>query len=659
MPKSSDALERLRKRVDENRLKEKAIEKPKTSLAMKQSTQAVNDLKKISKRLVERSNLIDQILDENRKENVVESSAATYKEHSSAASFVSSNSVNLISDKNNIVESSAVTYSVNSSIASNVFSSSASQIPLNSDVIIKPNTSAQKSDASSDATNVDLSNNDSFASVSSANSAVNNSVSDDKLLKSTRVDSQLNNEDNPNVSQISSANNLDVNHASNENSSLSSSQDQDSVNTSSDELDNHDKNTTIKTDQGPQSLADTLITDGGPKLKVDPPVIEKSEPLDKLKQDEKAARDFQSRYLGISPEDEEKQEKTADVLKKIAEKAKGDPKKAGKYVKLPDVDSKKNHVQEAKDKAKIEGEEMRKKKQDNPLDHMSDYVTFGKPKNNNDNSKSNEDLDNKSKSKRTDESKDKKKKSKSSNSKLKRAGIAGAAAAAFLAGSIGVGYIWSKADSPKQVKSTPKPAVKNSSVKLKGVEPSTKSSNKKDKLTDFKPAKKQSSKTSVKKQSNQPEIESSDANTSKSEKAVQQKLNNGAKATKQPYRITTSEIGGGYIQGVVTYYPKDSTKTYNDYSITAPKKPGSGTDDAKSRQIERKLKSSLPKVNKTINVKDKSKVTMRTYKQGDGTYNTILLYDKVPFAFVKTDKNNKMINNVTTYYIQKVAKGEE
>lgn len=657
MPKSSDALERLRKRVDENRLKEKAIEKPKTSLAMKQSTQAVDDLKKISKRLVERSNLIDQILDENRKENVAESSAAVYNEPSSAASFVSSNSANLISDKNNIVESSAVTYSGNLSIASNVFSSSASQIPLNSDVIIKPNTSAQKSDLTSSA--IDVANNDSFTSVSSANSAVNDPVSDDKLLKSTLVDSQLNNEDNSNVSQVSSANNLDVNYASNENSSLSSSQDHVSLNTSSDELDNHDKNTTIKTDQGPQSLADTLITDGGPKLKVNPPVIEKSESLDKLKQDEKAARDFQSRYLGISPEDEEKQEKTADVLKKIAEKAKSDPKKAGKYVKLPDVDSKKNHVQEAKDKAKIEGEEMRKKKQDNPLDHMSDYVTFGKPKNNNDNSKSNEDLDNKSKSKRTDKSKDKKKKSKSSNSKLKRAGIAGAAAAAFLAGSIGVGYIWSKADSPKQVKSTPKQAVKNSSVKLNGVEPSTKSSNKKDKLTDFKPAKKQSSKTSSKKQSNQPEIESSDANTSKSEKAVQQKLNNGAKATKQPYRITTSEIGGGYIQGVVTYYPKDSTKTYNDYSITAPKKPGSGTDDAKSRQIERKLKSSLPKVNKTINVKDKSKVTMRTYKQGDGTYNTILLYDKVPFAFVKTDKNNKMINNVTTYYIQKVAKGED
>lgn len=87
-------------------------------------------------------------------------------------------------------------------------------------------------------------------------------------------------------------------------------------------------------------------------------------------------------------------------------------------------------------------------------------------------------------------------------------------------------------------------------------------------------------------------------------------------------------------------------------SITAPDKPLATTADDKTNKIEYKLKTSLPTINKTITVIDASKVTMATYKQND-SYNTILMYDGQPFGYVTTDKDDNMVNNVTTYYIQK------
>lgn len=137
---------------------------------------------------------------------------------------------------------------------------------------------------------------------------------------------------------------------------------------------------------------------------------------------------------------------------------------------------------------------------------------------------------------------------------------------------------------------------------------------------------------------------------------VKDKLKSSAKVTGQPYKVKTTALGGGYTLGVITYYPDDSAKTYMDFSITAPSKPDAPTTDDKAQKIEKDLKSSLPTINKTITVIDGSKVTMATYKQSDDTYQTILMYDKQPFGFVSTDKDGNMVNNVTTYYIQKVQK---
>lgn len=138
--------------------------------------------------------------------------------------------------------------------------------------------------------------------------------------------------------------------------------------------------------------------------------------------------------------------------------------------------------------------------------------------------------------------------------------------------------------------------------------------------------------------------------------AVKEKLTATAKATSQPYMVQVTALGGGYTMGVITYYPNDTTKTYMDYSITAPKTPEAVTDDKKAQDINKKLSSSLPTINKTITVIDSSKVSMNTYKQSDGSYHTILLYDNKPFGFVTTKADGSMINNVTTYYIQTVQK---
>lgn len=119
--------------------------------------------------------------------------------------------------------------------------------------------------------------------------------------------------------------------------------------------------------------------------------------------------------------------------------------------------------------------------------------------------------------------------------------------------------------------------------------------------------------------------------------------------------VEVSQIGGGYLLGAVTYYPNDATKSYVDYSITKPEKTNELVSDETSEKIEKALKEKLPTINDTLKIKDKSKLTMETYKLDDGTYSTVLLYDKKPFAYVTSDAELNMVNHATTYYVKDVA----
>ena len=119
--------------------------------------------------------------------------------------------------------------------------------------------------------------------------------------------------------------------------------------------------------------------------------------------------------------------------------------------------------------------------------------------------------------------------------------------------------------------------------------------------------------------------------------------------------VEVSQIGGGYLLGAVTYYPNDTTKSYVDYSITKPEKTSELVSDEISAKIEKALKEKLPTINDTLKIKDKSKLSMETYKLDDGTYSTILLYDKKPFAYVTSDAELNMVNHATTYYVKDVA----
>ena len=119
--------------------------------------------------------------------------------------------------------------------------------------------------------------------------------------------------------------------------------------------------------------------------------------------------------------------------------------------------------------------------------------------------------------------------------------------------------------------------------------------------------------------------------------------------------VEVSQIGGGYLLGAVTYYPNDATKSYVDYSITKPEKTSELVSDEISEKIEKALKEKLPTINDTLKIKDKSKLTMETYKLDDGTYSTVLLYDKKPFAYVTSDAELNMVNHATTYYVKDVA----
>lgn len=143
-------------------------------------------------------------------------------------------------------------------------------------------------------------------------------------------------------------------------------------------------------------------------------------------------------------------------------------------------------------------------------------------------------------------------------------------------------------------------------------------------------------------------------NTSEKDK-LQNKLEDSVKSINTPTKVATEELFGGYILGSTTYYPDDPQKLYIDFTIKAPKEKQPQADDETALKILKTLKSTLPKINDTIEVKDKSKVTMEIYKQ-KSEYQTILLYDGIPFAYVSTDKDLVSTNHVTGEYISKVAK---
>ena len=151
---------------------------------------------------------------------------------------------------------------------------------------------------------------------------------------------------------------------------------------------------------------------------------------------------------------------------------------------------------------------------------------------------------------------------------------------------------------------------------------------------------------------------SSTSSSSKSlsyEDALKEKLDKEASTSKTKHKVDISNVGGGYLLGMVTYYPNDASKSYIDYSLTKPEHSVDVVKDETSEKIETELKSKLPTINDTIKVKDKDKLTMETYKLDDGTYSTILLYNKKPFAYVTSDAELNMVNHVTTYYVSDVA----
>lgn len=156
-------------------------------------------------------------------------------------------------------------------------------------------------------------------------------------------------------------------------------------------------------------------------------------------------------------------------------------------------------------------------------------------------------------------------------------------------------------------------------------------------------------------QTQQPQVEQKEEDNTSEKDKLQNKLEESVKSVNTPTKVTTEELFGGYILGSTTYYPDDPQKLYIDFTIKAPKEKQPQADDETALKILKTLKSTLPKINDTIEVKDKSKVTMEIYKQ-KSEYQTILLYDGVPFAYVSTDKDLVSTNHVTGEYISKVAK---
>ena len=137
---------------------------------------------------------------------------------------------------------------------------------------------------------------------------------------------------------------------------------------------------------------------------------------------------------------------------------------------------------------------------------------------------------------------------------------------------------------------------------------------------------------------------------------VQEKLEETAKSSNLSYKIATQNLAGGYILGATVYNPDDPTKLYTDFELFNPETKSAVADDENGKKITEELTKALPKIGDTIEVKDKEKVTLETYKQSDDTYQTIALFDGKPFAYVNTDKEGHHIVNVTSYYVSDVAK---
>ena len=137
---------------------------------------------------------------------------------------------------------------------------------------------------------------------------------------------------------------------------------------------------------------------------------------------------------------------------------------------------------------------------------------------------------------------------------------------------------------------------------------------------------------------------------------VQEKLEETAKASNLPYKIATQNLAGGYILGATVYNPDEPTKLYTDFELFNPETKSAVAEDENGKKITEELTKALPKIGDTIEVKDKEKVTLETYKQSDDTYQTIALFDGKPFAYVNTDKEGHHIVNVTSYYVSDVAK---
>lgn len=133
-------------------------------------------------------------------------------------------------------------------------------------------------------------------------------------------------------------------------------------------------------------------------------------------------------------------------------------------------------------------------------------------------------------------------------------------------------------------------------------------------------------------------------------------LEKKANSSGLPHKVSMTTIGGGYILGSTVYHPDEPTKLYTDFELFAPETKQEVATDATAKKIKAEFEKSLPKLGDTIEVKDKSKITLETYKMSDNTYQTIALYDGKPFAYIVTDKDGHHTNNVTSYYISEVAK---
>lgn len=137
---------------------------------------------------------------------------------------------------------------------------------------------------------------------------------------------------------------------------------------------------------------------------------------------------------------------------------------------------------------------------------------------------------------------------------------------------------------------------------------------------------------------------------------LKEDLEKKANSSGLPHKVSMTTIGGGYILGSTVYHPDEPTKLYTDFELFAPETKQDVASDATAKKIKAEFEKSLPKLGDTIEVKDKSKVTLETYKMSDNTYQTIALYDGKPFAYIVTDKDGHHTNNVTSYYISEVAK---